>query len=212
MQANGGALCDTVSGAVTMTEENNETKAAEGTGEAKVEAADPVAVLTAERDRYKDAALRALADLDNYRKRSLREREEYVKKAREDQLRELLEVFDNLDRASQFVGQTADVTAVAKGIEMVLKLFEDKLQRIGGKRLRSVGTPFDPQFHEAIAQQPSEHPAGVVSAEHLAGYMLGDRLLRAASVVVSTGPAAAAAPAPVKAVEEEQLEFDPSKG
>lgn len=194
-----------------MTEENNETKVEQGTSESKVETADPIAALTAERDRYKDAALRALADLDNYRKRSIRERDEVAKKAREDLLRELLPVFDNLDRASQFVGQSADVAAVAKGIEMVLKLFEDTLGRVGGKRLRSVGQVFDPQVHEAISQQPSDHPAGVVSAEHLAGYMLGDRLLRAAMVVVSTGPAA---PAPVaeKKNEEEQLEFDPSKG
>lgn len=194
-----------------MTEENNDTKVEEGTSEAKVEAADPVAVLTAERDRYKDAALRALADLDNYRKRAVRERDEYAKKAREDLLRELLPVFDNLDRASQFVGQSADVTAVAKGIEMVLKLFDDTLVRVGGKRLRSVGQAFDPQVHEAISQQPSEHPAGMVAAEHLAGYTLGDRLLRAAMVVVSTGPAAAT-PAAEKKSEEEQLEFDPSKG
>jgi molecular chaperone GrpE len=193
------------------TEENNESKVEQETSEAKVETADPIAVLTAERDRYKDAALRALADLDNYRKRSLRERDEAAKKAREDLLRELLPVFDNLDRASQFVGQSADVAAVAKGIEMVLKLFEDTLGRLGGKRLRSVGQVFDPQVHEAISQQPSEHPAGVVAAEHLAGYTLGDRLLRAAMVVVSTGPAAAA-PAEEKKNEDEQLEFDPSKG
>jgi len=194
-----------------MTEENNETKIEQETSESKVETADPIAALTAERDRYKDAALRALADLDNFRKRSIRERDEVAKKAREDLLRELLPVFDNLDRASQFVGQSADVAAVAKGIEMVLKLFEDTLGRLGGKRLRSVGQVFDPQVHEAISQQPSDHPAGVVSAEHLAGYMLGDRLLRAAMVVVSTGPAAGA-PEAEKKSEEEQLEFDPSKG
>lgn len=194
-----------------MTEENNEAKAAEGTSEAKTETVDPIATLTAERDRYKDAALRALADLDNYRKRAIREREETAKKAREDLLRELLPVFDNLDRAGQFVGQTSDVTAIAKGIEMVLKLFEDTLGRVGGKRLRSLGQAFDPQVHEAISQQPSEYPSGTVSAEHLPGYMLGDRLLRAAMVVVSTGPAAPVAEA-AKASEEEQLEFDPSKG
>jgi molecular chaperone GrpE len=194
-----------------MTEENNETKVEQETSESKVETADPIAALTAERDRYKDAALRALADLDNFRKRSIRERDEVAKKAREDLLRELLPVFDNLDRASQFVGQSADVAAVAKGIEMVLKLFEDTLGRLGGKRLRSVGQVFDPQVHEAISQQPSDHPAGVVSAEHLAGYMLGDRLLRAAMVVVSTGPAAGA-PEAEKKSEEEQVEFDPSKG
>ncbi|MBL8682643.1 MAG: nucleotide exchange factor GrpE [Myxococcales bacterium] len=197
-----------------MSDENKPTSSAEGATEAKVDApaetVDPVAAITAERDRYKDAALRALADLDNYRKRAVRERDEYSKKAREDLLRELLPVFDNLERAQQFVGQGADVAAIGKGVEMVLKLFEDTLVRVGGKRLRPVGEAFDPQVHEAIAQQPSEMPAGVVAAEAAAGYMLGDRLLRAAMVVVSTGPA----PKPVesKPAEEEQLEFDPSKG
>jgi molecular chaperone GrpE len=219
-----------------MTEENNETKVEQSTSEpkgesqveakgeskgesqveAQAESVDPIAELKAERDRYKDAALRALADLDNFRKRSIREREEAAKKAREDVLRELLPVFDNLDRASQFVGSSVDMAAVAKGIEMVLKLFEDTLGRLGGRRLRSVGQVFDPQVHEAIAQEPSELPAGVVCAEHLAGYMLGDRLLRAAMVVVSTGPAATASAQETNGEKEkkndEHVEPAPSKG
>jgi molecular chaperone GrpE len=191
------------------------------------ETQDALAAMTAERDRYKEAALRALADLDNYRKRAIRERDEYSKKAREDLLREFLPVFDNLERAAQFVSQGADAAAIGKGVEMVLKLFEDTLVRVGGKRLRPVGQAFDPQVHEAISQQPSEHPAGVVAAEAIAGYLLGDRLLRAAMVVVSTGPsekkeestpstsASSSGEADERASkpsEDEPLEFDPSKG
>ena len=152
---------------------------------------DPVAVLTAERDRLKDAALRAMADLDNYRKRSRKEIEETGKKAREDLLRELLPVFDNLERALHFTSTSADPKAIAKGIEMVLRLFEDSIGKIGGKRIRAVGQTFDPTQHEAIQQIEShEHPAGTITHEELPGYVLHDRLLRPAMVVVSKGPAA----------------------
>jgi molecular chaperone GrpE len=204
-----------------MSDVNKPTSGDAGATEEAVEAApvtvDPLAAMTAERDKFKDAALRALADLDNYRKRAVRERDEVAKKSREDLLRELLPVFDNLERAQQFVAQGADASAIGKGVEMVLKLFEDTLVRLGGKRLRPVGEPFDPQVHEAIGQQPSDKPAGTVAAEAVPGYLLNDRLLRASMVVVSLGPATAAATTATdasssKPADEEQLEFDPSKG
>ena len=132
-----------------------------------------------------------MADLDNYRKRSRKEIEEAAKKSREDLLRDLLPVFDNLERALQFTGTTVDPKAIAKGIEMVMRLFEDTITRIGGKRIRALGQPFDPSQHEAIQQIPSqEHPAGTITHEELPGYVLHDRLLRPAMVVVSKGPAA----------------------
>jgi molecular chaperone GrpE len=156
---------------------------------------DPIAVLTAERDRLKDAALRAMADLDNYRKRSRRDTEEMVRKAREDLLRELLPVFDNLERAKQYVGASPDPKAIAQGVEMVLRLFEDTLGRLGGKRLRSLGEFFDPTLHEAIQQiQTPDHPTGTIVKEELPGYTFNDRLLRPAMVVVSKGPPPAETP------------------
>lgn len=152
--------------------------------------ADPLAVMTAERDRYRDQALRSMADFDNYRKRARRDVEEATKKAKEDILRELLPVFDNLERALSYVETSTDVKALGKGIEMVLRLFEDTLVRLGGRRLRPVGEGFDPTLHEAIQQIEShEHPAGTVAREEVAGYVLHDRLLRPAMVVVSKGPA-----------------------
>lgn len=158
---------------------------------------DPVKLLIAERDRLKDQLLRAVADADNFRKRARRDADEMARKGREELLRELLPVIDNLERATQYIHSGADAKAIGKGVEMVLRLFEDTLARIGGKRVVAVGTPFDPGLHEAIAQIESEnHPAGVVAREELAGYMLGDRLVRPAMVVVSKGAtAASAAPA-----------------
>lgn len=175
-----------------MSEEVNETETPAPEAEPQPDA---LAIMTADRDRFREAALRALADLDNFRKRAIRERDDVAKKAREDLLREFLPVFDNLDRASQYVGQGADPVAIAKGVEMVLKLFEDTLVRVGGKRIKAVGAVFDPQIHEAISQTPSDaYPAGVIAAEAVAGYMLGDRLLRAGMVIVSTGPATPPSP------------------
>ena len=147
-----------------------------------------LAAVTSERDRLKESLLRSLADLDNYRKRARREQDEAARKAREDTLRELLPVFDNLERASRYLDTGADLQAISKGIEMVLKLFEDTLSRIGGRRVPALGLPFDPSVHEAIQQiESAEHPAGTVAREELAGYVLNDRLLRPAMVVVSKG-------------------------
>jgi molecular chaperone GrpE len=161
---------------------------------AETASAEALAAVTAERDRLKDGLLRALADLDNARKRARREADEAARKAREDVLRELLPVFDNLERALQYVEGGADPKAIGKGIEMVLRLFEDTLSKLGGKRIHAVGQPFDPAQHEAIQQVESpEHPAGTVAREELAGYLFQDRLLRPAMVVVSKGPPSAPA-------------------
>lgn len=153
---------------------------------------DPVAMLTAERDKLKDQLLRTLADFDNYRKRSKRDEQDAKHRGREDVLRELLPVFDNLERAATYARTGADAKAIAEGVVMVLKLFEDTVSRLGGQRLRPVGQPFDPNVHEAIQQvESAEHAAGIVALELVPGYQLGERLLRPAMVAVSKG-----APAP----------------
>jgi molecular chaperone GrpE len=157
---------------------------------------DPVAAVTAERDKLKDQLLRTLADFDNYRKRSKRDEQDAKHRGREDVLRELLPVFDNLERAATYAKTGADAKAIAEGVVMVLKLFEDTVGRLGGQRLRPVGQPFDPNVHEAIQQvESAEHAAGIVAIELVPGYQLGERLLRPAMVAVSKG-APAPAPAP----------------
>jgi molecular chaperone GrpE len=120
---------------------------------AQESAPDPVAVITAERDKMKDQLLRALADFDNFRKRSRRDIDDAKKRGQEEVLRELLPVFDNLERASSYARSATDTKAIAEGVEMVSKLFLDTLVRLGGRRVVSVGAPFDPNVHEA-------HPAG----------------------------------------------------
>ena len=163
-------------------------------------APDAVAAAQAERDKLKEQLLRTLADFDNYRKRTTREKQDEYRRGKEDVLRELLPVFDNLERASSSMRPDADVAAIAKGVQMVLKLFEDTLGRIGAKRIAAVGSAFDPNVHEAIAQvESAEHAAGTVAQELVAGYQFGERLLRPAMVAVSKGAPAAPAEPPADA-------------
>ncbi|MBI2388833.1 MAG: nucleotide exchange factor GrpE [Deltaproteobacteria bacterium] len=147
---------------------------------------DPVEQAKAEASKLRDQLLRTAADFDNYRKRSRREVDDSYKKGAEELLRALLPVFDNLERAVVHAEQTTDAKAIAEGVKMVLKQFNDSLERVGIKRVGGVGQPFDPLVHEAIQQvETDEHPAGTVVAEVQPGYAFGERLVRAAMVVVA---------------------------
>jgi molecular chaperone GrpE len=157
-----------------------------GDDEDAEKAADPLEEARAEIGRIRDQLLRTAADYDNFRKRTRRELDDAQKRGREELLRELLPVFDNLERAVVHAGQASDAKAVADGVNMVLKQFGDTLGKIGIKRVATVGSPFDPSQHEAIQQlETDEHPPGTIVAEVQPGYAMGDRLLRAAMVVVA---------------------------
>ncbi|MEO7113382.1 MAG: nucleotide exchange factor GrpE, partial [Polyangiaceae bacterium] len=120
------------------------------------------------------------------RKRSRREIEDARKSGREDLLREFLPVFDNLERALTSAQRASDIKGVAEGLTMVMKQFEGTLGRVGITKVPAVGHPFDPSIHEAIQQvETDDHPAGQVVSEVQPGYMQGDKLVRAAMVVVA---------------------------
>jgi molecular chaperone GrpE len=156
--------------------------------------ADPLAAAQAEAVRLKDAWLRTAADFDNFRKRTRRELDEARRGGREEVVRALLPVFDNLDRALQSSKRSSDVAAMVDGLSMVQRQFVDALGREGIAKVPTVGHPFDPGIHEAIQQvDTEEHPPGTVIAEVQSGYTQGERLLRAAMVVVARAKADAAA-------------------
>lgn len=167
----------------------------EGVAEASVSEAEPtVEDVCAERDKVKDQLLRTAADFENFRKRTRKDIELAVRRAREDIVRELLPVIDNLERAASAAGGAADLEGVREGVTMVLKQFEDVAERIQLRRLTPVGERFDPNLHDAIQQKETdEHEPGKVIAEVLAGYQLGEKLVRAAMVVVARKPTAASA-------------------
>jgi molecular chaperone GrpE len=146
---------------------------------------DSYEALKAEVARLKDQLLRTLADFDNYRKRSRREISDAERVAREDQLRELLPVFDNLERAGQHATNSKDVQSLVDGIQIVMRQFFETLGKLGVERVVTVGQPFDPAVHEAVQQMESaDLPPGAVAQELLAGYHVGGRLIRPAMVVV----------------------------
>lgn len=147
---------------------------------------DPLEVAKAEALKLRDQLLRTAADFDNFKKRSRRELADMEKRAREDFLKELLPVFDNLERATAHAETATDVKALADGIGLVKRQFLDTLSKVGIERVKAQGAQFDPAFHEAVQQfETDEQPPGTVIHEVQAGYIQGDKLVRPATVVVA---------------------------
>jgi molecular chaperone GrpE len=137
----------------------------------------------------REQLLRIAADFDNFRKRSRKEVEEVRRRAIEDTLREVLPIVDNLERAADAMSGATEVAAVADGVHMVLRGFEDIASRLGLKRVPGVGNLFDPTCHDAMQQEETDqHAPGTVVSEIVPGYYLGERLLRPAMVVVAKPP------------------------
>jgi molecular chaperone GrpE len=143
--------------------------------------------------RLRDRLLRTAADFDNYRKRTRRDIADAERRVQENLLNVLVQPFDNLERAAQHAESAQDVKALAEGLKMVLRQFEDALNTVGIQRIASVGKPFDPSEHEAVQHiQTDQVPPGAVAQELRAGYRWQDRLIRPALVVVAKAPAPAA--------------------
>jgi molecular chaperone GrpE len=150
-----------------------------------------IASLQSERDEIKDRMLRIAADFENWKKRARKEQTDAEAHARESVLKDMLEVIDNLERAtSAYVDkEKIDGGTVLKGVNLVLRLFQNKLERYNVKTFEVKGQPFDPHVHEAISQvATSELPPGTVATELQRGYRIGDKLLRPAIVAVAIAP------------------------
>ncbi|HVV86120.1 MAG TPA: nucleotide exchange factor GrpE [Kofleriaceae bacterium] len=130
-----------------------------------------------------DKYVRAVADLENFRRRSKRDLDDAKADARTRVLKEMLPVIDNLERAVAHA--TDDGGAVLEGVRLVLRQFATALERCEVTPVEAEGKPFDPNLHEAIGQQESDAPAGTVISVLQKGYRLTDRLLRPAMVVVA---------------------------
>jgi len=161
--------------------------------EAKPETADAAAQLAAakaEAAANLDRFLRAAADLENFRRRVVREKDDLRVAATGRVLEDIFPVMDTLAMAISAARQpAADLKTLVNGVEMVLGQLRTALANHGLKEISPLGQPFDPHQHEAIAHQPSEMPAEQVAAVVRVGYSLNGRLLRPASVMVSSGPA-----------------------
>jgi molecular chaperone GrpE len=137
-----------------------------------------------------DKYLRALAESENIRKRTRQQSEETVRFQRENLIRDLLPVVDNLERAIQAAQSGADEKSIIDGVQMVLRALLDLLKAHGVTQLNVIGQPFDPSRHESVDHvETGEHPPNTVVSEYHRGYLIGDRMLRPARVAVSKGSA-----------------------
>lgn len=138
----------------------------------------------------KEKMLRTAADYENSKKRLAREREEFIKYSQESFLREILPVLDNFERAVSHAEECEDpkTRALVTGIELVFKQLSEILKNQGLKRLETVGKTFDPHLHEAVGHIEEEGEEDEILEEVTPGYLLHDRLLRAAKVKVRVHP------------------------
>jgi molecular chaperone GrpE len=170
------------------TSEIGGTSAGDGTAEERVKRLE-AALAKAEQDKKEnwDKYLRAVADLENYRKRGKRDLDDAKADTKTRVLKEMLPVVDNLERAVEHADKQGDAAvAIIDGIRLVLRQFVTAFERVDVTPVEAAGQPFDPNVHEAISQlETSDAPPGTVVQVLQRGYRLGDRLLRPALVVVA---------------------------
>ena len=155
---------------------------------AAVQVPDPMAEVA----KWKDVALRTQADLDNYRKRVAREREEDFKRTQAVMIERLLPVLDNFELGMIEVRKGDPKSPIVVGMEMIERQLKEFMAGSGVEAVEAAGAKFDPNLHEAISQEEdASAPEGHVLRQIRKGYRLRDRLLRAAMVVVSKGKPAA---------------------
>jgi molecular chaperone GrpE len=181
---------------VSENEKNDDAYVIEDTGEsvadieqemeaAAQEAAAGAPAAAPQNDDFRDRYMRTLADFENFRKRSEREKADFQRYALASVIRELLPVLDNFDRALEH-GEEGD--EFHKGVSLIYKQLSEVLQRHGVKPITESGVRFDPNIHEAvIREEDSSVPSHTVTAILQKGYFLHDRLLRPAMVKVAVG-------------------------
>jgi molecular chaperone GrpE len=162
----------------------------EGLPDTEIIEEDPAPKAVEEDESLRDQFVRLQADFTNFRNRTQRERIELYQRANEDLLLEILPVLDHYEMGLQTAEQHHADKAVVDGFKLVFDQFQNVLNKFNLKPIEAVGEVFDPHKHEALTHMPSdEYAAEICSNQVRRGYMFGDKLLRAAQVVVSSGPA-----------------------
>ncbi len=137
----------------------------------------------------KEQIIRQRAEFDNFRKRSIREKEQLRKFAVEDLMVRLLDVCDNFERALESGKKADDVNSVVEGVELVFKQFTSILEQEGLERIRCEGEEFDPHLHDAMSHiETCEYPDNCVMEVCKPGYMMNSKVIRHAQVMVSKNP------------------------
>lgn len=135
---------------------------------------------------WKDKYIRLVAEFDNYKKRSFKEKMETIQTAGKDVMMSLLDVLDDSERAEKQMATASDIQAIREGMQLVFNKLKHTLNQKGLKSFESIGEPFDVEKHEAVTEipAPSKKQEGKVLDELQKGYLLNDKLIRHAKVVI----------------------------
>lgn len=139
----------------------------------------------AEAEEYKNKYLRALADLDNFKKRSAIDRDQFAQFANEGLVTELLPVVDGFSRAMDAAEKANAGEEMKKGLALIKKQLEDAMKKHGVEGIEALGKPYDPHVHEAILQKEDDGQEGMIIEEMQKGYTLHGRVIRPSMVIVS---------------------------
>lgn len=166
----------------TQTEDNNETESSEESS--SEEKTDPIAAAQSEAEAWKDKYIRLVAEFDNYKKRTLKEKTELILNGSEKTISSILPILDDFERALS--DKTEDPVAIKEGFELIFKKFLKTLETLGVKKIETKDTDFDVDYHEAIAMVPGMGDAmkGKVIDCVQTGYTLNDKVIRHAKVAV----------------------------
>ncbi|MBF1632130.1 MAG: nucleotide exchange factor GrpE [Prevotella sp.] len=166
----------------TQTEDNNETESSEESS--SEEKTDPLAAAQSEAEAWKDKYIRLVAEFDNYKKRTLKEKSELILNGSEKTISSILPILDDFERALS--DKTEDPVAIKEGFELIFKKFLKTLETLGVKKIETNDTDFDVDYHEAIAMVPGMGDAmkGKVIDCVQTGYTLNDKVIRHAKVAV----------------------------
>lgn len=162
-----------------------ESENAEAAG-AQADSAANIEELRKQAEESQQRFLRAQADFDNFRRRTIKEKEDLAQYASMKLIGQLLPVVDNFERALTAAESGSDLESFTKGVEMIFRQLSQSLEGEGLKVIEAVGQPFNPEFHQAIMQVESdEHEEGIVVEEVQKGYILKEKVIRPAMVKVS---------------------------
>lgn len=166
----------------TQDEDNNETESSEESS--SEEKTDPLAAAQSEAEAWKDKYIRLVAEFDNYKKRTLKEKSELILNGSEKTISSILPILDDFERALS--DKTEDPVAIKEGFELIFKKFLKTLETLGVKKIETNDTDFDVDYHEAIAMVPGMGDAmkGKVIDCVQTGYTLNDKVIRHAKVAV----------------------------
>lgn len=155
--------------------------------EKKLSLKEKYALLQMENEEIKDKWIRTAAEFDNFRRRSFEEKSGWIKNATERLVLELCDVADNFERALHPENKKQNIKSFKKGIDLIYQQLESVLKKEGVSKIEALEKEFDPNYHEALAHIPSDLEENKIVAVIQNGYLMNEKVIRAARVAVSNG-------------------------